>query len=245
MKNKNLLILVCSCLFIFFLFQEPVYAGAGGTIAKAVTKSFWGKFIIALIVIIFLPVILYTYFQEYFAERKTMKDLEILKRESRVFNWMDIKARASDIFTRVQKAWANEQVSEAAEWMSPWYWQNQQIVYLDKWEQKGLKNYTEIKKVNKLRPLYVECSDEANYVNSRIVVAIEANMEDFLARRSDNRIVEGEKGFKDVETVWTLVYDGKNWVVDNIESDSLTLAYAKLQNYIPVSIREKIQPAKA
>lgn len=243
MKNRNL-ILFGIFILVIFLFKEPVYAGAGGAIAKAVTKSFWGKLILSLLTIILLPFIIYFYFKEYFAERNTMKDLSFLKTQSRIFNWMDIKARAADIFTRVQKAWANEQVAEAAEWMSTWYWQNQQIVYLDKWETKGLKNFVEIKKINKLRPLYVECSEEQNFRGSRIVIAIEANIEDYLAQRSDLRIVEGELGFKDVETVWTLIYDGSNWVVDNIESDTLTLAYAKLQNYIPVSLKEKIQPSQ-
>lgn len=47
---------------ILCLFVEPVFAGPGGRIASAVFESFWGRIILALLTLFFLPLILLKYF---------------------------------------------------------------------------------------------------------------------------------------------------------------------------------------
>jgi hypothetical protein len=62
---------------------------------------------------------------------------------------------------------------------------------------------------------------------SKLVVAITANMEDYLATRGTGKVVEGEKGFKNTEKLWTFIVQNGQWVVANIEESSLSLDYAQ------------------
>jgi hypothetical protein len=61
-------------------------------------------------------------------------------------------------------------------------------------------------------------------------------MEDYLEERATGRVVEGEKGYKDVESVWSFELQGGSWRVANIEEDSLTLVYAQMGNELPESL---------
>lgn len=230
--------LLCIVFILLLLTNEPLLAGAGGSIAKAVTKSFWGKLLIFIIVVFFLPFILYNFFKEKIAIRNTMKDLSKLSKINNNFNWLFLKARASDIFTRVQSSWDKNNLDEASEWMDQWYWQNQKYVHLDEWERRGLKNYVKIKNIENIKPLYLEYNESTSAENSRIILSITATMQDFLAQISDQLIVEGDKEFKEVETVWTLILKNNKWVVENIEQAVTTLDYVKMKNIVPSTVSQ-------
>jgi hypothetical protein len=58
-------------------------------------------------------------------------------------------------------------------------------------------------------------------------------MEDYLAERDSGEVVEGKKGFQEVETIWTFSVQNGQWVVANIEEDTLSLDYAQLANELP------------
>jgi hypothetical protein len=68
---------------------------------------------------------------------------------------------------------------------------------------------------------------------SRVVVGVSANMEDYLEERASGKLVEGKKGYQDVESVWSFELQNGAWRVANIEEGSLTLAYAQLANELP------------
>ena len=68
---------------------------------------------------------------------------------------------------------------------------------------------------------------------SIFVVSITAHMQDYLAKRNTDEVVEGGKKFKDVETVWTFALVEGSWRVSNIEEAPLSLAYAKLTTDLP------------
>lgn len=219
-------------ILLFTLLCIPVllFAGAGGSIAKALTTSIWGKILIGIVIILFLPLIIYAYLKEKIAVRRTMKDLAVLSQRHPAFDYFHLKSRATDIFLRVQHSWDKNQIEDASEWMDDWYWQNQKLMHLEKWENKGLVNKVEVKKVKSVKPLFVKWSDQAGAENSIIVVSINANMQDYLYQKNNGMVVEGDKGFKDVETVWTLVLRKGKWVVQNIEEDITSLDYAKMVN---------------
>ena len=229
--KKYITILIVIFLIIVAV-NEPVLAGAGGSIAKAITKSFWGKLVIAAITIIFLPLILYMYITEYIAVRRTQKDLRFLAQKFKAFDWISLRQRIQDVFMRVQAGWDKGDVSEVNEWMDDWYWQNQQYVYLDRWSNEGLKNITKIQKINSIRPIYVSYSGEADAQNSRLVVLIDAEMQDYLVRITDSIVVEGDREFKSVEKVWTFVFINNKWVVQNIEDTAMSRIYIKEANVV-------------
>ncbi len=230
MKRNAILILIV--LFFIILGNEPIMAAAGGSIAKAITKSFWGKLLLFVLSVILLPLIIWVYLKEYFAVKKTMKDLQFLAISNRAFDWLSLKMRASEVFMRVQIAWDKNNIEEVSEWMDDWYWQNQKYIHLEKWEEKGQRNIVNIKKITDIKPLYVQSSNSQNAEDSRVILSIEAEMQDYLVRLSDNMIVEGDKEFKEVESVWTFIYKKGKWVVQNIEEGSTSLIYSKMENVV-------------
>lgn len=236
--KKYFIIPLVIILFILMI-NDPLMAGAGGSIAKAISKNFWVKLLMVIVTIIFLPLILYIYITELIATRKTKKDLAVLSQKHRMFQWIGVNQRIKDVFMRVQRGWDKGNVSEVSEWMDDWYWQNQQYVFLDKWENEGLKNVTSVLKINSIKPLYVNFSGEPDAIGSLLVVSIDAKMQDYLVRIADNIVVEGDKEYKDVEKVWTFVYKNNGWVVQNIEDSSMSRIYQKEPNVI-FSLGEKL-----
>ncbi|MDM8525984.1 hypothetical protein QUF80_21630 [Desulfococcaceae bacterium HSG8] len=234
--NRNFQILAAGMLILFIIiaFTEPAFAGPGGKIASVMFRSFWAKVVLAILIILFLPLILYVWLKEHFAERRTISDLRNLARDSRHFDWLLLRERISECFYRVHTAWRREDMARASEWMTDWYWRNQQIVYIDQWVREGLVNRCRVKKITAIRPLFLAYRDEgAEHDGSRIAVSISARMEDYLARRENGEIVEGKKGFTEVETVWTFIFTGGKWVVANIEESDMSLSYARLTNELP------------
>ena len=47
MKQHKLTIFI-TLIVVLFLFIDPVYAGPGGTVAKALFKTWWGKALLGL-----------------------------------------------------------------------------------------------------------------------------------------------------------------------------------------------------
>lgn len=234
LTKKNLLIVLLLLIALCSIFVEPSIAGPGGAIAKAVAKTFWGKVLSALLTLIFLPLIVYTYIQEKFAERRSLNDLQYVAKIDQNFEWLKAKERILDCFYRIHGAWSIEDVSEASEYMNNWYWQNQQLIFLEKWKREGLYNKCEVQKIVSVRPLlFVHRNDGFEHEGSLLVVSITAHMKDYLLKRDTNEVVEGDKKFKDHETIWSLtIIDGK-WRVSNIEEASFSLDYARQKKYLP------------
>lgn len=219
---------------LHLLIPSAVLAAPGGKIASAIFRTFWGKVLLILLTIVFLPLILYVCIVEFLAERRTLRDLKLLSQVSNQFDWMQLKERAIECFHRVHSAWRHEDMQQASEWMTNWYWQNQQIAYLDQWEQDGLVNHCRIRSIKSIRPLFIKvCGHASSYDGSRLAVAISAEMEDYLADRQTGSVVQGKPGYDDVTSVWTFQLIDGRWVVANIEESSMATTYAKMVNEIP------------
>jgi len=224
-------------LFIVLMLAEPAFAGPGGKIASVMFQSIWGKIVLFVLILLFSPLILYSIIREYLAQRHTFKDLRKLSQMNSLFDWLTLRDRVTDCFHTIHNAWREEDMKQASEWMTAWYWKNQQLVYLDQWAKDGLINHCRIKKITELKPLFLAYrGDNKKAEGSRIVVSITVQMEDYLAKRETGEIVEGKKGFNESETVWTFVIQNNQWVVANIEEGTLSLDYAQLTNELPTYI---------
>ena len=62
--------------------------------------------------------------------KRVFNDLRVVAIVSPNFEWIKIRKIIVDCFYRVQAAWEKNDVSEASVWMTDWYWQNQQVVFL-------------------------------------------------------------------------------------------------------------------
>jgi hypothetical protein len=225
----------------FVLLPTSALAAPGGKIASALFKTTAGKIIGCVLIVIFAPLILYIVIKEKIAEKRSLKALKRLAELDKNFDWMRLRDRVTDCYLRVNAAWSKEDMSEASEWMTSWYWQNQQLAFLNQWERDGLVNHTRIKQIKGIKPLFVkyEQAEDGSSDGSRVVISINANMEDYLADRETGKVVEGAKGYADEEFVWTFVMQQGKWVVSNIEEGSMSLSYAKLMPEVP-----EVLPAK-
>ena len=228
----NNLFRIILLVFLALIQVNILLAGPGGAIAKSITDTKIGKIIAIVLMVILFPFILYSYFKDTIAYRKTAADLKKLGMKDRRFQWLTMKTRFTDIYSRVHRAWDKKDMAEVSEFMTDWYWQNQQIVHLDKWESKGLVNICNVREITDLKPLFVQTSNESEMEGSRVVVSIDAEMEDYLLRKSDETIVEGIKGYKSRTTVWTFTLEEGKWKVENIEAVSFLSQYLKMDNEI-------------
>lgn len=223
-------LVVCLALLVV---SEPALAGPGGRIARAVFESFWGRVAFGVLVIIFAPLILWILLSERRAKKRARSDLAFMARHSPLFEPLALRQRAEDCIRRIHAAWSEEDVSEARQWMTDWYWQNQQLVYLDKWKREGLVNVCNVRKIKEISPiLFVHRNDGAEHEGSMIVMLVSIEMQDYLAERDTGRIVEGSKKFKDVYTNWTFTLKEGRWLVSNIE-DSQLMEYIRMAKELP------------
>lgn len=217
-----------------FISVEPAFAGPGGKIASAAFETFWGRVFVGVLTIIFLPLITYVLLREKLSERRARKDMRFMAAYSSKFDWLKIQERAKDCFYRVHSGWEDEDLSGVANWMTAWYWQNQQLAHLDRWKKEGLINICDVKKITNIKPLlFVHRNTGREHEDSMVVISMEANMTDYLQDRNTGKVVEGSKRYKEVETIWSLTMEDGVWKVSDIEEGSMSLAYAKLTKEMP------------
>ena len=238
-KNEGIMkratIFVVFLVIIFALVVvEPAFAGPGGKIAKVAFETFWGRIILSILVIVFLPLILYWLVSEKLSERRALRDLRFMAGYDAVFDWLKVRERAKDCFQRVHSGWEKENLSGVSDWMTDWYWQNQQLVHLEKWKREGLVNICNVKKMTKIKPLlFIHRNQGAEHEDSMVVISMEAKMNDYLQDRNTGKVVEGNRRYKTVETVWSFTLENGEWKVSDIEEDAMSLAYAKLRKELP------------
>jgi len=229
-------------LVVFSLIQlSELIASPGGRIVRDLFDTPLGKIFGFIIVIVFFPFIIWSYYKRQKAVRGTKRKLaQLAKINFDLFDEINLKNRMSDIFTRVHKAWSERDLDNCEEYMTNWYRQNQQTVFLDEWDSKGMMNICTIKELHKVKPIHVRLSEKDNFEGSRIMYAIDANLEDYLVSIEDSSVIEGKRGFKDVETVWTLKLEGNSWKVDNIEQSEMISSYMKMDSESTDQIIEKM-----
>lgn len=238
MKKTRTNLLVFTIVVVNLLISvQTVFAGPGGKIAEAVFRSFWGKIILVTIFVVFgvilIPLAIFFWIREYRAVKQTTNDLKNLAVENPAFDWMSLKEQIANTFHRVHSAWRKEDMQEAENFMTAWYWQNQQMAFLDQWERDGLINHCRVKNIKSIKPLFVcRKGKDSSIENSRLVVLISADIEDYLADRTTGKIVEGKEGYNEVETVWSFLFERGNWVVSNIEERNTWYSYARTPNEI-------------
>lgn len=232
--NRTAVLAIVIGVALVLVIVEPAMAGPGGKIARAAFETFWGKILLGILTVIFLPLITYVILREKLSERRARKDLRFMAAYSPKFEWLKIQERAKDCFYRVHSGWEKEDLSGVSGWMTDWYWQNQQLAHLERWKKEGLINICEVKKITHIKPLlFVHRNHGQEHEDSMVVISIEANMKDYLQRRDTGEIVEGSRKFKEVETVWSFTMVDGEWKVSDIEEGSMSLAYAKLASELP------------
>ena len=235
MKRSNYFLLVLILALVLFDI-DPIYAGPGGTVVKAIFKTWWGKVLVSLIAIILLPLTIYVYLREFFAVKKCKKELLKLSKINKDFSWLTLDKNVRNIFTRVYIAWNKEDLKEASSYISHWYWQNQQLVHLNEWKQENLKNVCKVDGIKSVKPLYLEIAENENLEGSRIAFSITANIMDYLLDKGTQKVVRGSRKYDEEVKIWVMVYTQGKWVLDDIQDGELSLSFAKTKNIIPENL---------
>jgi hypothetical protein len=241
MKRRSILfVTVLIVILALALMPETAFAAPGGKIVSGLFKTPWGRVLLGVLTVIFAPIIIFVVITEWRGEKRSMAQLRRLAAIDPNFEWMALKERVTGCYQRIHAAWTAEDMSQASEWMTSWYWQNQQLAHLNRWERDGLVNHCRIKSISRVRPLFVSFKSNADGSSdgSRVVVAISAKMEDYLEVRATGKVVEGKKGFADAEHVWTFLLQQGQWVVSNIEEGSMSLTYARMLAEVPEVLPE-------
>lgn len=226
MNKKRILGICILFLMVAFIFIQPAYAGPGGHIAKVLANTFWGKMVLGLLALILLPLGIYLFIKQKLAEFRVYKDLKFVAQYDPNFEWLHVKERIINCFYRIHSLWKEEELSEACEYMTDWYWQNRQLVYLDRWHREDLHNICEVRKIRTICPLlFIHRNDDAVHEGSILVATITANMQDYLVQNETGRVVEGDRKFKDHESVWTFTLAEGQWRVSNIEEAGCEFDY--------------------
>jgi len=238
-RHWRVALVVVAVIAVLTLGPDPALAGPGGKIASAFAKTFWGKVVLGVLTIVLLPLIIYVVVREHLAGRRALRDLARLRALDPAFDWLILKDRVTECFHRVHAAWRKEDMAQASDWMTEWYWQNQQLAHLNRWAEQGLVNRCTVKSVGRIRPLFLACRNtDGDFSGSRLVVSITARMEDYLEDRASGKVVEGKKGYQATETVWTFALHRGLWRVATIEDDSVSLMYARMVNEVPEMLPE-------
>lgn len=224
-------------LALLLLMAEPALAAPGGKIVSGFAKTWWGKSIMAVLGVVLIPFSIWAYRKEQRAMKLAHAQLETLGQDYPEFDWMRIKQRATECYQRVHEAWGHQDLERADEWMTSWYWQNQQLVSIEGWARDGLENVCRIKKIGSVKPVYVHFAPGGeNAEGSQVVVSITATIEDYLKERATQKIVEGKKGFSEETHLYTLELSHGVWRVSNIESDDVLWDYLALDSGVPTRL---------
>nr|WP_275440575.1 Tim44-like domain-containing protein [Vibrio sp. Of7-15] len=213
---------------------EPVLAGPGGQIASAIFDSTWGKVLLVVLFILFLPLIVMNSIKTKIAEKRASKDLAFMAVHSDHFDWFKLQQRVKSCFLRVHQGWQGGDLTDTSEWMTEWYWTNQQQVFLDKWKEQGLVNICDVQSVGSIRPLMlVHRNHDDGHRDSSVVVIVSAKMNDYLKDIKTGEIVEGSEEYKTVRTVWSFTLDNDEWKVSGIEQSNTIMQYIKMLDNLP------------
>ena len=221
-------IVLCT-LIIALVSIEPAMAMPGGKIAGAFFDSPWTKILLGIVYIILFPFIIYVHVVEKCAVRRTKKDLRAMTQYSDIFEWLKIREHVKKCFYSVHSGWSDENLSKASNFMTDWYWKNQQIACLDRWKREGLVNICNVKMISNMKPLlFMHTNDDIEHEGSYIAISITARMQDYLKNIKTEKIIEGSKRYKDVDSIWIFTLIDNEWKVSDIEDGSLSLSYARL-----------------
>jgi len=207
---------------VVFVAPDLALAAPGGLV-KAAARSTLGKIVMAVLVLVFLPVIVWFLVRRAVLVRRTRQALRLLGGRVPHFAWLPLKERVSEVFGWVHSAWDQGKMELAREYMTAWYVRNQQL-QLDKWERDGLRNVTSDVRIKDLTPLYVS-HDPSSGEPDRIVIEIEAELRDYLVEKATGKIAQGDKTLGRLTTVWSFVHEDGRWLLSNIEPEDTAFEY--------------------
>src|SRR5687767_14775646 len=95
MMKWRLLLLVLVVAAAVVASPVDALAGPGGKIASAAFQSFWGRVLLGLLAVVFLPLILYVVGREYIGSKRARRDLDALRRVNPAFDWMTLHDRVT------------------------------------------------------------------------------------------------------------------------------------------------------
>lgn len=230
--KKN--VFVCCCLLlllsgtILILLADPAQAGPGGIIAAASRFKGWMGWILAPLMVLLFPVIVWMVVQRARIIRKCKSLLEIAAQADPALAWPVVEQQADAIIRDCWTFWNDGDLSLLGDRITGEYRFAQEALLHD-WAAQGQVNRCRLYRLRRLKPVHVHLAEGDLPV---VWVRAMARVKDCL-RDSRGKIVQGQKGKVWHESLWGFVYEDGLWKMGAVRPWNEINAYADLPKASP------------
>lgn len=221
-------------------FPMDAWAGPGGVFVKAAAKTPFLRGVLAILALVFLPLIVYVYARQALGIFRTRRDLSALAETEPQYSWKLIEKQARASIEAVYAGWKRGDLSAATDVMAPHYFESQ-VALLDRWRAEGKRNVCELQRLGGLSPLWVRAETDTEH--AALALLARGRQLDYLQEVETRRVIKGNRErAKSFESVWLFSHQQGRWCVYGIQPGNESLAYARLPNRVGLD-HSALQPA--
>jgi hypothetical protein len=197
--------------------------------------SFWFILgVVALFVAIVVPLVLYDRFKYSRGAAQTKRDLAMLAAKYPYFEWLPLKKRVEQSVRKVYDLWSTVDLTSASKFLSPEFFAKQQAE-LKQWQKEGRQIVRRLSKLRRIEPIAVAVENDKSPSWVRVVVLL-----DRVDYHRDSYTLEVVHGTStpqhNVEEVWVMAYNGKKWIVQDVEDNSNAVQWAAWPNQLDTTV---------
>lgn len=105
---------------------------------------------------------------------------------------------------------------------------------MEQWKKQGVRNVCNVKKLTSIKPILLQHKNhDQKHESSKLVVSITAKMNDYLEDINTGKVVEGNKKYKPVTTIWIFILEDEQWKVSAIEESETLMNFVKTSKDMP------------
>jgi hypothetical protein len=190
--------------------------------------------VVVLFVAIVVPLLLYDRFKYSRGAAQTKRDLARLAEKYPYFEWLSLKKRVEQAVRKVYELWPTADLSGALKLLSPEFFAKQQAE-LKKWEKEGRQIVRRLSRLRRIEPLAVSVEDDKTPSWVRVIVLLDRV--DYHRDAYTLELVHGASTPQyNVEEVWVMSYNGKKWVVQDVEDNTQAVHWAAWPNRLDTTV---------
>ncbi len=236
MKHKKAQRYLGLTLLFIYLFSLDVWAGPHlkkMDLSNSALSPYVGYMLVLIVLCILLPVAFFLFFNRQFKSIKTIYLLRRLAKKDQNFHWPALKKHCSDVFGKIHQASGGNNQTAAAAFCTTSFWETEQRNNFERWSAEGMKHRDQVSTIKYLSPVLLRHTGQPGAEDSIVVVNIKAKVEDYFEDAKTGEMLEGRKGFQNIEDFWTFQLIQGKWLLHNIEPSEFKSVYLNLRNEVP------------
>lgn len=236
MKHKKAQRYLGLTLLFIYLFSLDVWAGPHlkkMDLSSSALSPYLGYILVVIILSLLLPVAFFLFFNRQFKAINTIYLLRRLAKKDQNFHWPTLKKHVTAVFGALHQAWGGNNQTAAAAFCTTSFWETAQRNNFERWSAEGIKHRDQPSTIKYLSPILLRHTGQPGAEDSIVVVNIKANVEDYFEDANTGEMLEGKKGFQNIEDFWTFQLIQGKWLLYNIEPSEFKSVYLNLRNEVP------------